>query len=303
MLSPRENPTLVGHEENVRLFLDLIHRNKLPHGWILAGDFGIGKATFAFHMARYLISGRTNGDLSFSETDPLFRRIATRSDAHLWTMGGDDSEDMSVDSVRELNAFLTHTSSEGTFRVVIIDGADRLNRNGANALLKRLEEPPLKTIFFLITSLPGHLLPTIRSRCQLLSFSPLSELDVKKVLAAQDFSMPTFAELSPGSPGRLIRLLEGEGETLHSDLQKVLKGENPLKFIQTYGDNENFYHLIEDLLRTFLYNRLIKEVNQKEKIETMLPTYETIDRLFTQCRFSQLDKKTTLACVLGEITK
>lgn len=301
MLPPRENPNLFGHEENIDLFLDLIHKGKLPHGWILTGDFGVGKATFAFHIARYLLSERTNGDLHFSETDPLFRRVVAHSEANLWTL--DESDDKGVEGIRDINTFLTHTTSAGSWRIVIIDGADHLNRHGANALLKRLEEPPPKTIFFLITDLLGSLLPTLRSRCQLLSFSPLSEENVDKTLKAQDFALPEFASLAPGSPGRLMRLLEGEGATLYRDLTKVLSGDSPLNFIQTYGDKENFYHLIEDLLRTFLYNRLMSEMHQKEKMDKMLPLYETVDKLFTQCRVAQLDKKTTLASVLGEMTK
>lgn len=303
MLSPRENQDLFGHTQAKEHFLNAFHSSRFPHAWIFAGDFGVGKATFAFHMARYILSRRDNKDTHFSDDDPLYRRVAAQSQEDLWVVGEEKSPEIGVEIIRNLNTVLTQTSRGGGWRIIIIDGAERLNNNAANALLKRLEEPPPKTVFFLVTHLPGHLLPTIRSRCQFLFFSPLADEDVKQVMAAQNLSLPSFSSLMQGSPGRLMRVIKGEGAHIFGDLQNILKGENATPFIHTHGGNETSYDLVEDMLRTFLYTRIMSTIEDQELVPPMLATYETITQLFEQCRFAQLDKKATLSCVLAEMRK
>ncbi len=302
MLAPRENVTLFGHEEAKALFLKAFHSARFPHAWILGGNVGIGKATFAFHMARYILSGRQEGDTHFSAHDPLCRRILAQSHGDLWTGGGEGEPEIGVDLIRDLTSFLTQTPAMGGWRVVIIDGADRLNRNASNALLKRLEEPPPKTIFFLTTPLPARLLPTLRSRCQLLPLSPLSDQEVKDVLSSQGIAPPDFFALAEGSPGRLATLMEGEGPHIYAGLQKILEGASPTSFINTFGGEEVSYALTEDLLRTFLYKGLVEKLGKDASvISRALETYEKIDRLFDNCRFAQLDKRATLTCALASL--
>lgn len=303
MLSPRENLNLFGHTHAQSVFLEAFHSPRFPHAWILSGDYGIGKATFAFHMARYILSGRTSRDTTFSEEDPLHHRFIAHSQGDLLTLGEDGEGEVNVEAVRHINSTLTHTAREGGWRVVIVDGAERLNRNAANALLKRLEEPPAKTLFLLVTSLPGNLLATLRSRCQFLPLFPLSEPQVTAVLKAQHLTVKDPFSLAHGSPGRLIRFMENGGAEIYTELQTILKGSNPASFIQKHAENQISYDLIEDLLRTFLYNALITNINKTETVSSMLKTYETVDSLFTQCRFAQLDKRATLACILAEMTQ
>jgi len=308
MLTPRENLKLFGHDEPRETFLKAFHSNRFPHAWIVAGPFGIGKATFAFHMARYILSGRQDGNTLFAQDNPLHRRIVAQSHGDLWTLGGEETREVGVESVRELNHFLNQTSAEGGWRVIIIDGADTLNRNAANALLKRLEEPPPKTVFFLITSLPGRLLATIRSRCQVLPLMPLGESTVQEVLLSQGLSSPNFLPIGQGSPGRLMRLMEGAGAQIYADLQNLIigKGEAP-SFIQTYGGEETSYVLIEDLLRNFLHTDLLAKVEGNPSqfkdvpLDQALRVCEKIEDLFDQCRFAQLDRKATLTCVFANL--
>ena len=308
MLAPRENLKLVGHHEERDDFLRTFHSYRFPHGWIVAGPCGIGKATFVFHMARYILSGRQDKNTSFSAKDPLYRRIVAQSHGDLWTLGGEDAREIDVDSVRKLNGFLNQTTVEGGWRVVVIDGANRLNRNAANALLKRLEEPPPKTVFFLITAFPGHLLPTIRSRCQTLSLKPLNEEEVKEALQFQDLSLPDFFSISQGSPGRLIRLMEGEGPQIYKELQKILEGEGAAtSFVHDYGKEEASYTLVEDLLRNFLHHHILEKIKGKASffkdysLEKTLVIQGKIEGLFDQCRFAQLDRKATLTCVFANL--
>lgn len=307
MLNPRENLTLFGHQEARDYFLKSFHASRCPHAWIVGGPFGIGKATFAFHMARYILSGRQDGQTLFSEKDPLHRRIVAQSHGDLWTLNADGEKEIGIEPIRELNSSLNQTSAEGGWRVVLIDGADKLNRNAANALLKRLEEPPLKTVFFLITAFPGRLLSTIRSRCQMISLESLGEEDIKQVLQSQGLSLPSFLAVAEGSPGRLMGLMEGEGAQLYTDLQAVLKGGEPTSFIHTYTGEEETYGRVEDLLRYFAHDQLLAKVEGrasffiKDSLDNALKICEKIEGLFDQCRTAQLDRKATLTCVFASL--
>lgn len=309
MLTPRENLTLFGHQAARESFLKSFHSSHFPHAWIMGGAFGIGKATFSFHMARYILSGRTDGNTHFFNTDSLHRRIVASSHGDLWTIESEDGKEIGVDAVRELNSSLNQTPAEGGWRVIIIDGADRLNRNAANALLKRLEEPPHKTVFFLITTLPGRLLPTIRSRCQFMNLNPLGKDEVAQVLFAQGLTAPDFLSLSEGSPGRVMSLMEGEGIQLYTDLQAALKGGEPASFIHTYGGDDKHYGLIENLLRHFIHDQLLAKLEgrasffEKDSLDDTLKVCEKIEGLFDQCRIAQLDQKATLTCVFANLGK
>lgn len=148
MLTPRENLHLFGHLEARECFLNAVHSQRFPHAWILSGPFGVGKATFAYHMARYILSNREDRNTTFTQDDPLYCRIRAQSHGDLWTVGGDEGGEIGIEPIRQLTSFLSQTTFEGGWRVVIIDGVEKLNRNAANALLKSLEEPPSKTVFF-----------------------------------------------------------------------------------------------------------------------------------------------------------
>ena len=128
MLIPRENLTLFGHQDARDSFLKSFHSSHFPHAWIVGGPGGIGKATFSFHLARYILSVRTDGNTIFSDVDSLHRRIMAKSHGDLWIVEEDEGKEIGVESIRELNSSLNQTSAEGGWRVVIIDGADRLNR-------------------------------------------------------------------------------------------------------------------------------------------------------------------------------
>lgn len=307
MLTPCENLALFGHQDARELFLNSFHSSRFSHAWMITGPFGIGKATFSFHMARYILSGRTDGNSIFSKTDPLQRRMMAHSHGDLWTLASEEGKEIGVETIRELNIALNQTPAEGGWRVVIIDGADRLNRNAANALLKRLEEPPVKTVFFLTTTHPGRLLPTLRSRCQLIPLELLKEEEVTQILQSQGLSVPDFLDVSEGSPGRVMTLMEGEGPQLYADLQVVLKGGTATSFIQTYGGDEQTYGVIEGLVRQFIHTQLLGKVEgnpsffANNSLDHILQTCGDIEGLFDRCRIAQLDRKATLTCVFASL--
>lgn len=199
---PSENPILFGHAEAADLLMQAYRAGKLPHALILSGPTGIGKATLAFHLAHHLLKYPDHrlAPERLAVPDPnssLFRQIATGahpSVLHL-TRPFDDKNKrfktvLAVDEIRKVGQFLSLTSHDGGYRVVIVDAADDMNTNAANALLKNLEEPPKRTLFVLIVHAPGSLLPTIRSRCQTIRLAPLAGHELLAVLDRTEQQLP-----------------------------------------------------------------------------------------------------------------
>ena len=228
VLDPRENPLLIGHAAAEAELAAALRGGRMHHAWLITGASGVGKATLAYRFARRLLAGPAD-TLALGPADPVFRRVATGSHADLLTVARewDDKRarlrgEIVVDDARAVSAFLRLTPAEGGWRVVVIDGAEHMNRNAANAVLKALEEPPAQAILLLTCAAPGRLLPTIRSRCRRLALQPLSAPDMATVLAGAlpDMAAADRAKLvgiAAGSPGRAL-LLAAERGLLLADL-------------------------------------------------------------------------------------
>src|SRR5579863_2134864 len=199
--APRENPLLLGHETAEAALLQFFAADRLPHGLLITGPHGIGKATLAFRFARFLLAqaAEPRGPTLFAPTSPtslalpaehpVFRRTASGGHADLLVVerGIDPKRkrarsEIVVEDARAIAGFLRLTPAEGGWRIVIVDTADDMNRNAANAVLKILEEPPPRALLILVSDNPGRLLPTIRSRCRRLPLRPLSEEIVARLL-------------------------------------------------------------------------------------------------------------------------
>ena len=230
--SPRANPLLVGQEAAERVLEDAMGSGRLHHAWLLTGPEGIGKATLAFHFARALFAG--NQRLEMDPALPVFRRVAKGSHADLLTLElpvdpdtGKPKGEIPVAAIRQVAPFLHLTAIEGGWRVVVVDGAEHMNRNAANALLKVLEEPPARAVLLLVCAAPGRLLPTIRSRCRTLRLQPLPDAAVERLLAqyAPDLSPAErtgLAVLAEGSIGRALLLADAGGVRLSALVDDVL---------------------------------------------------------------------------------
>ena len=185
---------IVGHEEPVSALLEAAHSGRMHHAWLLAGPQGVGKANFALAAARWLLASAAGPAVPPDCFDvPEDHRIASLLDAGshpdfnlLQRLHRTNSEELArsitVDQVRSLQPLFATTPSLSPRRVVVIDAIDDLERSGANALLKNLEEPPAGTIFLLVSHAPGRLLPTIRSRCHQVRFLSISDNKVLLVL-------------------------------------------------------------------------------------------------------------------------
>jgi DNA polymerase III subunit delta' len=242
---PRQTTVLFGHQHAERALLNAYRSERMHHGWILAGERGIGKATLAFRLARFV----------FAHPDPAAREVATAEDLsvasgdshapwleigahpnllHLrreWDdRGGRYRSALSVEAIRRITPFLGTTAGEGGWRVVIVDPADDMTPSAANAILKNLEEPPKKTLFLLTARSRGALLPTILSRCRSLNLAPLT---VEETQAAVHEAAPGLAKagavalaaaLASGSPRRLIELQREGGVELYRMMRQAVEG-------------------------------------------------------------------------------
>jgi DNA polymerase-3 subunit delta' len=235
---PRETAALYGHAAAEAAFLAAHAAGRLHHGWLLAGPQGIGKATFAWRAARFLLAGEGGAlfgpatSLDVPPDHPVARRIRALSEPrlHLVRRGPTDKGDrlsqvIGVEEVRRLARFLTLSAADGGSRAVIVDAADEMNGSAANALLKMLEEPPPRTTFLLVAHRPAGLLPTIRSRCRTLRLSPLTPADLARAIAAAGAPAEdpaAIAELAGGAPGEAIRLIHAGGLELYRRIVALL---------------------------------------------------------------------------------
>lgn len=240
--APRGNPSLYGREQAEAEFLTAKNRAEsshsshdaaaLPHAWIIAGPRGTGKATLAHRIARAMLAGLED-TLELPVSHPVFRRASAGSHTDLLTLEpafdekkDEEKQDISVEAARGVGAFLSLTPAEGKWRVVVVDSADALNANSANALLKTLEEPPPRALLLLVSHNPSRLLPTIRSRCRMLRLAPLEEPDFLRVMrefrpdiGGEDLRL--LAELSEHSPGVALELARRGGPEFYRALLGV----------------------------------------------------------------------------------
>lgn len=218
-MDPKLTPRVYGVDPQQDMVLKGIQANRLHHGWLLTGPRGIGKATFAYSMARALLNTTPTFDLS--PEDPVFRRVAAGSHGDLMVVEKKENKEIPIDAIRDIKEFMGKTPLEGGRRVVIVDSICESNIRAQNSLLKILEEPPENAILILVCHSMGKILPTIRSRVQKLSFHPLSQSDMTSVLGRP---VPEdLMELCQGIPGKLLTYESLGGEALFSRLKDQLR--------------------------------------------------------------------------------
>ncbi len=239
---PRHTAEMFGQSAAEAEFLDAFNSDRLHHAWLISGPQGVGKATLAWRIAKFLLA-QPSGDggmfadaaparpdsLQIDPDHPVARRVEALSEPRLflcrrpWDEKGKRlRQNITVEETRKLKSFFTLSATDGGYRVAIVDAADEMNAAAANALLKILEEPPEKTVLLLVSHQPSRLLPTIRSRCRTLACKTLGAADMAAALSNAGFDAgdqgQALAILSGGSVGEAVRLLSGDGLALYSQL-------------------------------------------------------------------------------------
>ena len=288
---PRMTARLYGHEAQEAAFAEGFGAQRLHHGWLVTGAEGIGKATLAYKLTRFLLAAPEDRDpfgqtLDVTEDSPASRQIKALSHPGLLllrrpfeTKTKRFKTEIPVDEVRRLRAFLNLTAAEGQYRVVLIDTADDLNASAANAVLKSLEEPPQRTVFILLSSSPGRLLPTIRSRCRTLDLAPLNAEVLKRAVSQAivasgeevTASVPSgedwqlLERLAGGSVRRALSLQAAGGLDLQKRIETLVSGLPSLDWtaVHALADEvssvaaETKFTLLQFLLSSFMA-RLIR---------------------------------------------
>ena len=220
-----------GHEAFTSALRDALDGGRAAHGWLLSGPQGIGKAAMACMAAAWLLRERGDepaliggGAVTVDPADPGSNLVCKGHHPDLLVirpeLKDNKSGQIKLEQIRKLVGFMGHRPGRGGWRVAIIDSMDQVNRNGANALLKLLEEPPEKTMLFLVASRPGRLPPTIRSRCRLVRIAPPDEALCRDVIAGHlsdiDASRAEdLARLAEGAPGRALSLAQSQSDDFY----------------------------------------------------------------------------------------
>ena len=260
-LEPRRNTAFRGHAGAERAVLDAWSAKRMPHAWLFTGPSGIGKASFAFRVARFVLTGGGEAGLfgdgpTSLDIDPelgAVRRIAAggHPDMRVIERGMMNDSNKVTESIinayqaRKAVEFLYQTPAESDWKVLIVDRADDLNPQSANALLKVMEEPPARSLILLTADRPGALLPTIRSRCRVLPMRPLDDADVLALLGQRLPELEAeearlLAALAEGSIGRALALHRSGGIALYRGLVTLLAGLGRLDPADVHGLADGF---------------------------------------------------------------
>jgi len=252
----RHNSAIFGQSAAEAELLTAYRSGRMPHAWLLAGPGGIGKATLAYRLARFIAAHpdcRTDDvlgaeNLGIADEHPVARRMRSGAFPDLIEISAQISETaagrgrpvIKVDMIHSGLSRLATTPGAGGWRIVIVDAADDMNASAANAILKRLEEPPARTVFLLISHAPGRLLPTIRSRCRRLDLTLLADDDLRRALgeARRGGGGDTIADeiiaLAGGSAGEALRLMDEGGARLAAELMELIGSLPQLDLVRAH---------------------------------------------------------------------
>ncbi|HWY61444.1 MAG TPA: DNA polymerase III subunit delta' [Rhizomicrobium sp.] len=262
---PRRSLALVGQDAALGIAARAIRGARPPQAWLICGPPGVGKATLAYRIARYLLAhGAQNcgaADLSVPASDPASLQVAAGAHPGLLLLQrsvhpetGKLMTVLGVDEIRKLAGFFGMTSGAGGWRIAIVDTADEMNDNAANALLKLLEEPPSRAMLLLLSNTPGRLLATIRSRCQRLVLRPLDEKTLASALKtflpdSSDAERAQLARLSGGSLGAALELAGGEGRELAAEADRLIEHAAAPDLMALLALGDRLYRVADGLER------------------------------------------------------
>src|SRR6185369_16467270 len=331
LVAPRETFVLFGHADAEQTLLAAYKSGRMPHAWLIGGPPGIGKATLAFRLARFVLAHpdpaakdvQRATSLAVDADNPVARRIVAQAQGDLLVLERVVNEQtgklytvIRVDDVRRTVGFFGSTAGEGGWRIAIVDAVDDLQREGANALLKVLEEPPERTLLLLISHAPGRELPTIRSRCRRLLLRPLDTTDVARAVAsatgrsADEAEVREAAAAADGSVGRALGLLDGPALALRQkvlDLIAQLPEPDP-RGLHALGDalggtDPETLAAFMDLVNGWLSARLDANARDLGHMDRMARAWEKVNRVARDAETYNLERKPLVFAVFGALSE
>ncbi len=338
LLPPRQSAVLYGHEEIEKRLLKLVAGERVPGALVFAGHEGIGKETLAFRFARYLFekggdedTGALFGEaLPEAEPESLYIDPETRSFRQVASGGHpdlihittpEDKNILPVEECRKIAPYLRMRPSYGGYRVAIVDGAETMNRSAQNALLKILEEPPENAILILVTSRPGLLLPTIRSRCQSMHIKPLAYGAFERIVdlsadtrALESAKKQLLYEMSGGSPGLAIRYAQDNLGELLQDIAQAIAPYPGIDWVRAHAladflsgnAQDRAYRDLQDVLIRLIHRAVtgkarngategvLSSLTERQSLENLCAICENLEAHFARANGLNLDKRQTV---------
>jgi DNA polymerase-3 subunit delta' len=319
---PRDVFDLIGLASAETAFASALNRGRLHHAWLLTGPEGVGKATFAYRAARRLLGASPaldHGVLGSDPAHPVSRQVSARSHPDLLVLeregpDGKPRRIIPVDDARRLGEFFSKSPASAPYRVAIVDAADDLNVNAANAILKTLEEPPARGVLLMVSHAPGRLLPTIRSRCRRLVFPPLglqaasefvlsrTELDTESALR--------LADMADGAPGRALALSASGALAMDDAAREILDGLPRLDGARVLSLADRFRGTEGAQQFALLFDRLSARVHGLAShraregfgsLDRWAEAWETLQRLPREVEALNLDRTDALFTALADL--
>jgi len=324
---PRETTALFGHADAERTLLAAYRGGRMPHAWLIGGPPGVGKATLAYRVARFVLAHpdaaaqdvQAAQTLALDSTHPVARRIVAQAHPDILTLErtagptGTIRSVITVDDVRRTVGFFGSTPGAGGWRICIVDSADDLQSpQGANALLKVLEEPPSRALFLLVSHAPGRLLATIRSRCRRLTLRPLEAADVAEAAAQalerdpSDGEVLKAAAAAQGSVARAATLLGGAALAVRERMIELLGGLPQVdpQALHALGDtlgrsDDTVFNTFVETIQDWLSAQLDVSGAPAGRLARVAEVWEKLDRAARDVEVFNLDRKPMVFAVFG----
>ncbi len=333
---PRDTQNLFGHAAAEAEFLDAYRSRRLPQAWIIGGTPGIGKATLAWRMARFLAAypdpavpeAREAQNLAVDPLNPAARKISALSFGDLALLRREWNEKtkkhttrISVDDVRHAIHMFERSAGEGGWRMALIDSADDLNPSSANALLKLIEEPPPRSLFLLVAHQPGRLLPTMRSRCQKLMLQPLGPVELEQAVRAALAAAEMTAEAEAiaracaragGSVREALRLLSQADAAFDAAVERTLARLPQVDWLTAHKiadsivgrDGETEYRALLQAFFAWLSDALRRREGQGPRaLAPYAQAWEVLERDARELEIYNLDKRAFAVLAFGKLAE
>ncbi len=285
----------IGNNNIAEFMLNSINTNKLHHAYLLSGVKGLGKATFAYRCAKYILSDSIEKDMNIGNSVKASKLIESESHPDFMVLKKDIENEKSlieIDQVRDCINFFNHTPILGGYKICIIDSLDEMNINSTNALLKILEEPPLNSLFFIISHNRDAILPTIKSRCLNLQFKKFSNDEIEGFLKTKTsidelYDLSEIIDLSNGSIGRALELINEDSQEINLKIRKLFNeySDEDLYELENFLRSSNKLDMFFELSIVKI-DKLIRELSLKghkyenEKIDKFFHIREKIQKIY-----------------------